>query len=297
MNRLDAGKRFEFNWYSRRSAMNLGGIRLMQLGTVCCQPGYEVAPHTQWCHEISYFVSGSGRFVVDGSQTDIHPNDLFLTPLESAHSILVDQSEALHYCYLGFQFDEGCLDGEIAQLRAFFMGTHPLSVPGNQDLMMAFYRAVGELSQSSHFSPMLLTGYIQSILILSMRLFLTQTAAPRILLNPSGSSGEITYLIMRAIDEHLSSLESVQDLARRLGYHPCYLSHHFKARTGMTLQEYIAQKKVERAVGLMRFSPLTVTQIAERMGFSTLQSFSKAFKRITGAAPRHYIRMNRLRSE
>lgn len=295
MGHVEIGKQFEFNWFNRKSAMNLSGIHLMQLGTVCIEPGYVVAPHTQWCYEISYFVSGSGEFVVDDTRIPIHPNEVFLTPLECCHSIVADKNESLHFCYVGFQFDEDNLDGELTQLRTFFGGKQNGCIPGSQDLMMAFYRAAGELAQAGKFSPMLLTGYIQAILIMSMRLFTDQTANPHVNLSGDKSSSEIIYLIMKAIDDNLMSLRSIADLAYGLGYHPCYLSHHFKERTGMTLQEYIAQKKMEHAIGLMRFSPLTITQIGERMGFSTLQAFSKAFKRVIGVSPTDYILQNNLK--
>ncbi len=289
MKPLDVGKQFEFNWYSRKAAMNLGGIRLMQLGTVCCEPGYEIAPHTQWCYEISYFISGNGTFITDGKETPIHCNEVFLTPLGSIHSIAVGAHEPLHYSYLGFAFDETCTDAELMQLRSFFSVQRSLCTPGNQELLLAFYRAVGELANPECFSPMLLTAYVQTILIMSMRLFSSEATNAHLLrLDASMSSNETIYYIMKAIDDHLTTINSISEFSQQLGYHPCYLSHHFKKKTGMTLQEYIARKKIERAIGLLRFSPLSITQVAERSGFSTLQSFSRAFKRITGLSPSRF---------
>lgn len=281
----DVGKQFEFNWYSRRAALDLGGIRLIQLGTVCCEPNYQITPHKQWCYEISYFVSGQGTFVTDERCEPICADQVFITPLGCTHSILVAPNEPLHFSYIGFEFSDDCSDAELTKLRAFFEDNTRQSISGSQDLLLAFYRAVGELSNAETFSPMLLTGYVQSILIMSMRLFSATQANPHLTLNPTSSSNEIIYSIMKSIDDHLTNIQSISALARDLGYHPCYLSHHFKQKTGMTLQEYIARKKIEQAIGLMRFSPLTLTQIAERMGFATLQSFSRSFKRITGQSP------------
>lgn len=295
MKHADVGKQFEFNWYSRKAAMNLGGIRVIQLGTVCCEPNYQIVSHRQWCHEISYFVSGKGRFLVNDKAIPIGANQVFITPLGCMHSIFVAAQEPLHFSYIGFEFDDTCVDAEQTQLRAFFNSPPSESVAGNQELLLAFYRAVGELSNAGSFSPMLLTGYVQSILILCMRLFSCTPLSPHLSLNPSVSSNEIIYSIMKYIDDHLTNIQSISSLAYSLGYHPCYLSHHFKKKTGMTLQEYIAHRKVEQAIGLMRFSPLTLTQIAERMGFATLQSFSRCFKRISGESPSHVYQ--RLKSE
>lgn len=288
MKQADVGKRFEFNWWSRKVAMNLGGIRLIQLGTVCCEPNYQIVPHDQWCYEISYFASGKGTFITDRTETSIESNQVFLTPLGCTHSISVCPHEPLHFFYLGFEFDEECTDTEITMLRAFFASPPRRCIAGNQDLLLAFCRAIGELSNPETFSPMLLTGYVQSILIMCMRLFSAKSANPHLRLNPSATSNEIIYSVMKFIDDHLTNIDSISELASSLGYHPCYLSHHFKKKTGMTLQEYIARKKMEQAIGLMRFSTLSLTQIAEHTGFSTLQAFSRAFKRIVGQSPSQF---------
>ncbi len=288
MKQSDAGKQYEFNWYSRKASMNLGGVYMTQLGMVYCVPGYVIKPHEQWCHEISYFVSGKGQFIVDDKAMDIHPNEVFITPLGCRHSIVVSKDEPLHFCYLGFLFDDHYASGELMQLLAFFHDLPGIRADGDHELLLAFYRAIGELARGDRFSALLLTGYVQSVLIMCMRLFSGGAPQPRIDAQTATVSCEIVYSVMKAVDDNSMNVGSIADLADLLGYNPCYLSHYFKQKTGMTLQSYIIQKKIDHAIGLMQYSPLSITQIAEQMGFASLQSFSKAFKRVTGKSPSDY---------
>ena len=58
----------------------------------------------------------------------------------------------------------------------------------------------------------------------------------------------------------------------------------------MTLQHYLNEKKIESAAELIKSSGLSITEIAEKLHFDSIQSFSRIFKRITGVSPSHYAR-------
>ncbi len=51
---------------------------------------------------------------------------------------------------------------------------------------------------------------------------------------------------------------------------------------------YLIRLRIEEAQRLMRESDLTLTQIAERVGFASLHYFSRMFKKITGVSPSQY---------
>ena len=51
---------------------------------------------------------------------------------------------------------------------------------------------------------------------------------------------------------------------------------------------YLIRLRIEEAQRLMRESDLTLTQIAERVGFASLHNFSRMFKKITGVSPSQY---------
>ena len=95
---------------------------------------------------------------------------------------------------------------------------------------------------------------------------------------------------LRRIEKELqrpwTSVISVRALATRLDYEPGYLSVKFKQVTGQTLKDYIDQRRVARAVELLEYSSLTVSEIAETLAFPEVYAFSRFFKRCKGLSPR-----------
>lgn len=69
---------------------------------------------------------------------------------------------------------------------------------------------------------------------------------------------------------------SVRSLKRRL------------QEEGTTYRQLLAQQRSARALELLGETALSLTQIAERLGFSDLSSFSQSFKRWFGVAPSAY---------
>ncbi|MFD0710349.1 AraC family transcriptional regulator [Paenibacillus sp. GCM10027626] len=69
---------------------------------------------------------------------------------------------------------------------------------------------------------------------------------------------------------------------------PRYLSRMFKQYTGYSLKIYITQARMERAAELLAETAMTVTQIADAVGYADLYYFSKLFKSVYHASPLQY---------
>lgn len=64
-----------------------------------------------------------------------------------------------------------------------------------------------------------------------------------------------------------------------------YLSSLFSSVEGITLEQYIIHQKIERAKELLFYDELTLTQIADQLGYSSVAHLSAQFKKITGLTP------------
>ena len=78
---------------------------------------------------------------------------------------------------------------------------------------------------------------------------------------------------------------SVEEIAARAGYHPNYANRLFLRHTGKTLHRYLTECRIRMAVDLMLTTELSLTEIAERTGFSSLSRFSHCFYEYNGYAP------------
>jgi AraC-like DNA-binding protein len=54
---------------------------------------------------------------------------------------------------------------------------------------------------------------------------------------------------------------------------------------GVTLEHYIIHQKIERVKELLFYDELTLSEIADRLGYSSVAHLSGQFKKITGLTP------------
>ncbi len=88
--------------------------------------------------------------------------------------------------------------------------------------------------------------------------------------------------------EQLHEPPSLDELARRVGCSPFYLSRLFSQHAGLTLQQYLRQIRLERAAELLRTGQCNVTEAAFAVGYNSLSHFSTAFHEAYGCCPGLY---------
>lgn len=80
-------------------------------------------------------------------------------------------------------------------------------------------------------------------------------------------------------------LPTVQYLADKLNMSPKYLSSMLKQLTGLSTQQHIHEKLIDKAKEKLTTTELSVSEIAFELGFEHPQSFSKLFKSKTNQSP------------
>lgn len=92
--------------------------------------------------------------------------------------------------------------------------------------------------------------------------------------------------VRELVEIHLAEPLYVGDLARQVGFSQNHLTRLFCARMGMTVVDYIRQRRVERARHLLGQSTLPVKAIAAAVGIPDLHLFNKVIRRACGKPPR-----------
>ena len=96
---------------------------------------------------------------------------------------------------------------------------------------------------------------------------------------PSYVSGVMQYVLER-LDEPIC----LERLANRFHVSPGYLSAQFKKHTGLTLREYLLDKKIDYAKTLL-LQGANVTEACYQAGFGDYANFIRSFKKVTGMSP------------
>jgi AraC-like DNA-binding protein len=94
--------------------------------------------------------------------------------------------------------------------------------------------------------------------------------------------------IMDRINSNLFEDMSIDALSSGLHLSKYYLCHLFKSTTGLTITQYVIERRVSEAKKLLTSSDEAISEIAMITGFKSFSAFSRTFKRITGYTPAGY---------
>lgn len=90
---------------------------------------------------------------------------------------------------------------------------------------------------------------------------------------------------------------TVEELSGEYGISPSSLKKYFEQMYGMSISEYLRQKRMEQACRLLARSDLSVADIAAEVGYSNQGKFGSAFKRYTEKTPLEYRRLHYIDDE
>jgi len=81
---------------------------------------------------------------------------------------------------------------------------------------------------------------------------------------------------------------SLAELGRQVGMSKYRLSHRFREVLRVTFRDYLLRVRLERAKALLVSGQVSITEVAQNVGFGDLARFDKVFKRYTGMSPSAY---------
>jgi AraC family transcriptional regulator len=92
--------------------------------------------------------------------------------------------------------------------------------------------------------------------------------------------------VKRYIEEHLQDNLSLEELARETRYSRGHLLRMFRAATGKTPHQYLTERRIERAKGMLQEAEeISLTNIAAWCGFSSQSHMTRVFREQVGVTP------------
>ena len=90
------------------------------------------------------------------------------------------------------------------------------------------------------------------------------------------------------IEQHIGERLTNKTLSDRASMVENSFARLFRENTGISLQQYIKKKRIEKALILLHHSTANIEEIANQCGFSDRYHFSKVFKELMGMSPVSY---------
>lgn len=262
-------------------------VKVWQISEYTLDPNREILEHVQFCHEITYVISGKGTFLSDDSRDELQQGDIHLIAKGVSHRIIPQERSNLRFANIGFEFTED-LPEELETLRTLFETNPHLVLRDSGEVRILMTMLLNEMQNQREFNHLRAECCIKLILTHLHRMVTSGDEAPELPQKNPTTAKLTPYAIIRYVDTNLYDFPEVSDIAKALGYSQSYISHMFKEAMGITLQEYICNKKIEASLDFLKYRKYTVTQIAMMLNYASVQSFCKAFRKAKGCSPTEY---------
>jgi len=106
--------------------------------------------------------------------------------------------------------------------------------------------------------------------------------------NEESSDNYRIALIKQYIEKHVGEDISLAEMSGLISMNPAYFSRFFKKHTGIHFADYLAERRMERAIELLRDPHQKIFEICIAVGYFSKQNFYRRFRQHTGRTPNEY---------
>lgn len=247
-----------------------------------------VPPHFHDGYEIYLFLEGDAVYSVEGNIYQLKHNDILFTNSRELHSPIFKSNAKytralliikMRYLseFIGEQYNpflgmEQRKAGELNKINASIVEKYGL----DEKFGKINYYSRNNLPESC---LMIKTYTAQIVAAISSILSITEKKFKRV-----SKVQEVIQYINQNLNSNIR-LDTLEDIFHLNKFH---LSHLFKAQTGYTIGQYIAQKRILMAKDLLTQN-IPISDVASTVGFSEYSNFYKTFKNITGVSPQKFV--------
>lgn len=244
--------------------------------------------------KIVLLMGGKVTYMVEGTAYFLRPGDLLLVGRDQVHRPVIDPSEP--YDRIVIWAEEGFLKKHsspdcpldqcfrLADRRGFDLMR--LDADTRRTLQGLVDRLEQSFKEEGFGAGLLRESYFLQLMVFVNRIMLDDMT---VLDETTGREDGKIRQIMRYIGEHLGEELSVEQLAGQIYTSKYHFMRRFKAETGVTVHQYVTQKRLFLAARLLRGGTPAV-RAAEECGFEDYSTFVRAFKKAFGKTPREYIK-------
>ena len=262
-----------------QNAVNFQRLTLANCGYERCASGHSFGPFVRDHLLIHYVAAGKGKYHRKNEVYDLHAGQAFVILPNESTFYRADDDEPWEYYWVGVQGTE--LDAYIAFLGLGATDTLVFT-PSSTAALPALMQSIIDQFLSRTGNPLRIVGHLH--LFLAAIYDDTRDAVP------NGHSEDVVTQALAYIRNNFSYDVSFDWLFRQLSVSRAHFFRLFKARTGLSPQQYLVRYRIEKSQKLLYRSTLGITEIAHSCGFNDLSHYARIFKEYVGQSPREFRR-------
>lgn len=258
--------------------------KLYQIGKMHCTPEYTIAKHAHlhW-FELTAVTDGGGTVTTNDIPVKVSAGDIYLSFPGEFHHIVSDKEKPMKYQFFAFYPEDVSISSIFEEIMETNISPESRTFK-DERIRYMLGNMLSELNDPDDYSEEQFDSMLRQIQIYIIRNFHNKKDVKKS--RSIGSSEEFCYRIMNYIDTHIYTIESLSDISDATHYNYSYLSALYKKTTGETLQDHYRRRRLEAARLLLLENKLTVTKVAELLHYSSIYTFSRAYKDYFGESPK-----------
>ena len=255
-----------------------GTAKLLNVASAKYGGDWHSVPHTHNHLELFYIVGGKGQFLIQDQLYPVNPNNLVVINPNVTHTEVSLNAQPLEYIVLGIEGIE--LATSESSNGQFNILDHFESV----EISSCLRNILREMEQKNTGYEDVCQAYMEILIIRLMRnIALAVPTESQVV-----SGNRQCASVKRYIDLHFKEALTLEQLAEDAHMNKYYLSHAFKREYGISPINYMITKRIEESKYLLAETDLSMSQIAQLLGFSSLSYFSQVFRRTQATTPMEY---------
>ncbi|WP_186445547.1 AraC family transcriptional regulator [Paenibacillus cremeus] len=267
------------------------------------RPRAKIGPRLPYAHTFIYIKSGRGMLTIGQSEHRAEPHDLFYIEPGTVHSFAADSQDPMVHASVyvdllwsttpklkgdkrlnEYRFE--AYDPELSVDKVRFT-TPPtlvfpakIVVPAQAEWLDAYLSVIREFESVEATAPIRLRSLFEAFL----------TGFVHFLAHPFEPNDPRIRTIITWMQTHLTDVFRPAEWAATLNLSEAYVYELFRKETGDSPQQYFMRCRLEQAKTELRETNLSVTHIAEKLGFASVHYFSRQFSAHMDESPNQYRR-------
>lgn len=236
--------------------------------------------HSHW--ELLIVMSGEICHNLNGKESVLTKGEVCLIKPNDKHSLKFTKKDVENYQHINFIFSD-----ELAEEFFSMYGCYEEIVNGTESVCFTIENSdIAMIYEKALLAQTLPQEQYEACAKIMVSRILLEYIEQKTLFNVEYP--EWLNLFLSQLANPINFNLKVEELAQTTSYSYSRLSRLFKQHMGVTIVDYLNEKKMIYAKRLLRSTDLSTLQISERIGYSSLSSFNHLFKKAYGVTPSEY---------
>lgn len=254
-------------------------IKILISGLSKLDMGDSYKRHTHPYYQLNHIVRGKYTFTVGNQTFTANVGDTILIPMDSVHSLTEKNDETGYYFEVKFSsFSQGvkkmCSDIGILTQNDDFSGK----------LLKEIF---DENNNSTAASEEIMVTYLYAILFKLTAKTRREKITPSKYIEVSAYSAPVRDTI-RFLEDNYTKRLTLDDIVAQTPLKKSYFCSLFKKETTVTIFECLMIIRIRKAVELLTYTDMSLTQISKETGFVNITHFIRVFTKHVMIPPGQY---------